>query len=107
MTEHTIYASKSAFKVMLSTYNFTDFCPSNIYIQCVIKRKSDLYLSGRYYGMKAEVINDDILLFMPKETSAACWIRVGRVWTNGSGVILHTETIVDRIEIEEDEYGEI
>lgn len=107
MTEHTIYASKSAFRAMLTIYNFTDFCPSNIYIQCVIKRKTDLYLSGRNYGMKAEVINDDILLFMPKETSTACWIRVGRVWTNGTGEILHTETIVDRIEIEEDEYGEI
>lgn len=107
MTEHTIYASKSAFKAMLTTYNLTDYCPSNLYIQCVIKRKTDLYLSGRDYKMKAEVINDDICLFMPKESSTACWIRVGRVWTNGVGAILHTETNVDRIEIEEDEYGEI
>ncbi len=105
MTEHTIYSSKSAFKVMLSTYNFTDFCPSNIYVQCVIKRKTDLYLSGRDYKMKAEVIGDDICLFMPNEKSTSCWIRVGRVWTNGVGAILHTETIVERFDIEEDENG--
>ncbi len=108
MTEHNIYVSKSALKVMMSTYNFNDFCPSNIYIQCVIKRKTELYLSGRSYGMKADVINDDICLYMPSERSTACWIRVGKVWTDGAGVIKHTQTIMERLEIEEDDlYGEI
>lgn len=106
MIEHIIYASKRAFKVMLTTYNFNDFCPSNIYIQCVIKRKTDFYLSGREYKMKAEVIDDDICLFMPNESSLECWTRVGRVWTNGNGAIIHAETIVDMIDME-DEYGEI
>ncbi len=107
MIEHDIYCSKRAFKVMNSTYNFDDYCPSNIYSECLIKGNKQMYLSGRTYGIKADVINDDICLYMPNESMSACLIQVGRVWTNGAGVILHTETIIDRIILEDEEYGEI
>lgn len=108
MIEHCIYCSKRAFRVMNTTYNFNDFCPSNIYSECLIKGKREMYLSGRIYCMQAIVINDDICLFMPNESMSACIIRVGRVWTDGAGVVMHTETIIENLDLEEeDDNGEI